>query len=408
MLNCGSSVLQKSVLPRIDFFKCKLNTQLCHLRCTFSTFTTATLTKRIITPEFLATQSHKGDTVIYVSDNNAIFSEPEIKSRYCTTNTKLLFTNIKNVDQRVVSRYEISTLPAIFQLKNGVVLCATDAYTESDVIQKNDKLAQHVETLKLRIHNINSDLEVILAELVGLIRDYGVLFNTRIELVQVSASAAIAFSDIPSRTFDQLNALLNSGNPVSLNNEIDLLVDSLFYGDNIAQRLSKITMPDTSNYSEPQYKARIYRAISSRYFREGSNKMALEYAYKSLQLDIEYQNSMINCENVMKGDPYNIDIYSDSVATIFIKHLIMAIGNSSEVLDIRSKIEFMFRDTRYVPLKNKPKSHPPGGPPMKGRGYRAKWIWHGLDYRPRKYKPRNIYKYHDEWRTIHDEPVINY
>lgn len=245
------------------------------------------------------------------------------------------------------------------------MLCATDAYTESDVIQKNDKLAQHVETLKLRIHNINSDLEVILAELVGLIRDYGVLFNTRIELVQVSASAAIAFSDIPSRTFDQLNALLNSGNPVSLNNEIDLLVDSLFYGDNIAQRLSKITMPDTSNYSEPQYKARIYRAISSRYFREGSNKMALEYAYKSLQLDIEYQNSMINCENVMKGDPYNIDIYSDSVATIFIKHLIMAIGNSSEVLDIRSKIEFMFRDTRYVPLKNKPKSHPPGGPPMK-------------------------------------------
>ncbi|KAK1939824.1 hypothetical protein X943_003697 [Babesia divergens] len=43
-------------------------------------------------------------------------------------------------------------------------------------------------------------------------------------------------------------------------------------------------------------------------------------------------------------------------------------------------------------------SRPLGGPVSKRRGFRGRYLWHGPDYRPKKYKPKDPEQYLNEWR----------
>ncbi|KAK2195601.1 hypothetical protein BdWA1_003278 [Babesia duncani] len=51
----------------------------------------------------------------------------------------------------------------------------------------------------------------------------------------------------------------------------------------------------------------------------------------------------------------------------------------------------------------------PGGVARKRRGFGGRYIWQGLDYRPGRYKPRNLHQYQNEWTCIQDKNLpINF
>ncbi|EAN32775.1 hypothetical protein TpMuguga_02g00492 [Theileria parva strain Muguga] len=69
-------------------------------------------------------------------------------------------------------------------------------------------------------------------------------------------------------------------------------------------------------------------------------------------------------------------------------------------LETRAELENVLgpRLLNEIPVSQRPL----GGVTKKRRGFGGRYIWQGIHYRPKRYKPKNLKQYLNEWRCVHD------
>ncbi|BAM40218.1 uncharacterized protein TOT_020000479 [Theileria orientalis strain Shintoku] len=138
-------------------------------------------------------------------------------------------------------------------------------------------------------------------------------------------------------------------------------------------------------------RVRILKLISVKHFLDKNVNESLKYAleaYKAnvrnLQRDFVTPHEFSGCGS------------RDLLGSLFT----LFDPNDESLLSARSEVENVMgpRLLGSFPVSTKPK----GGVTRKRRGFGGRYIWQGMEYRPKKYKPKNIKRFLNEWRCVQD------
>ncbi|UKK02021.2 hypothetical protein MACK_001375 [Theileria orientalis] len=295
------------------------------------------------------------DSLLKLCHKLKAFSDPS-ESDYFTNMSELikdgnlnnLRANLNFVKNNMVRETEAD--PALFKL-----------VSEASIICQDDK--------QVNLRDLISDLEKL---------------NTILNTLETRRLSGEYTGESSKDYLKDLNGLLNKYLPHSSdhNHENRMIYTS---GDDI----KFINMGELRSCH--LMRVRMLKLISVKYFLDKNMSESLKYAleaYKAnvrnLQRDFVTQNEFSSCgSREVLG----------SLFTLFDP-------NDESLLRARSEVENVIgpRLLGSFPVSTKPK----GGVTKKRRGFGGRYIWQGMEYRPKKYKPKNIKRYLNEWRCVQD------
>ncbi|UKJ90446.1 hypothetical protein MACJ_001379 [Theileria orientalis] len=138
-------------------------------------------------------------------------------------------------------------------------------------------------------------------------------------------------------------------------------------------------------------RVRILNLISVKHFLDRNINESMQYSLEA------YKANVRNLQrDFVTEDEFNSCGSREVLGSLFT----LFDPNDESLLRARSEVENVIgpRFPGAFPVSTKPK----GGVTKKRRGFGGRYIWQGMEYRPKKYKPKNIKRYLNEWRCVQD------
>ncbi|CDR94180.1 hypothetical protein, conserved [Babesia bigemina] len=134
-------------------------------------------------------------------------------------------------------------------------------------------------------------------------------------------------------------------------------------------------------------KVELLKRISIVLFLDGNVDVAMEEAVRAYEELVK----------ILKSDSIPVQVFESHEIGSVIECMLSALPwRHPAVLGARAALETM--DGPRLLNRMRQSNRPLGGPVSKRRGFGGRYVWHGPDYRPKKYRPRDPEQYLNEWR----------
>ncbi|XP_952223.1 uncharacterized protein TA13490 [Theileria annulata] len=322
--------------------------------------------------------------------------------------------DISSIPCKLIDKFEVTTVPSILGIRNGskvgqiVKGSGLESFlalsnrlkneenpTESELVTNLKDLISHGNPKDIRVNisfiknNFVRELEVN-PNLFRLFSQGSILSHNNNEYsLETLKSDLSTLDSFLNQVEDSKSSYIITGKLITqIPPEMELLVDKYYSLLSGFKRLSAITRGLKKVYL---LKVKILELISVKYFIEKNMEKSVKFALDSYKLNVDLlQRDMITLD----------EFHSCETKEVLESLLFLLDPYDLSSLETRAELENILgpRLLNEIPVSKRPL----GGVTKKRRGFGGRYIWQGIHYRPKRYKPKNLKQYLNEWRCVHD------